>query len=162
MYRRGPDSFIWTLHQKIFWRYTEESNQTRPCNSKMTVRCKIHKKWKDIKILQFCKIAKSKLELWLNRLYQESTVFDVCIKPIHTEAQNSRTKFEKPMCLMFPCTENDTNTWHTFHIQPESITLIFKYAATSKKNVCINSVTMNLKIAQFSLHTIEKWSSVQN
>ena len=53
----------------------------------MTVRCKIHKKWKDIKILQFCKIVKSKLELWLNRLYQESTVFDVCIKPIHTEAQ---------------------------------------------------------------------------
>ena len=24
MYRRGPDSFIWTLHQKIFWRCTEE------------------------------------------------------------------------------------------------------------------------------------------
>jgi hypothetical protein len=61
----------------------------------MTVRCKIHKKWKDIKIVQLCKIAKSKLELWLNRLYQESTVFDVCIKPIHTEAQNSRTKSEK-------------------------------------------------------------------
>ena len=28
--RRGPDSFCWTLHQKIFWRCTEESNKTRP------------------------------------------------------------------------------------------------------------------------------------
>jgi hypothetical protein len=30
MYRRGPGSFFWTLHQKIFWRCTGESNETRP------------------------------------------------------------------------------------------------------------------------------------
>jgi hypothetical protein len=104
----------------------------------------------------YLKISRHHLEIWWSQI---EFTGNALAEPVNGYLRPLNWQLMPWNYLMFPCTENETNTWYTFHIQPESIKWIFKYAATSKKNVCINSVTMNLKITQFSLHTIEKWAS---